>query len=135
MNASLLVPERKDDLGAVGALRTHILQHGYDPAVISVIPQLLSWVLDLHWPVALEVADALRGAGALLVEPIRQILESDDAAAKFAILTALVRNLDGEVIRALVPALSHVASIRDEEGAAKAAAEIIELLIVRPRES
>jgi hypothetical protein len=126
MSVNSLVPESKDDLGAVEALRSHILQHGYDSDVISAIPQLLSWVVDLHWPVASAVADVLRDGGALLVEPIREILESEDAAAKFAILTAVVRNLDAEVIRVLVPTLSLVVSKGDEEGAAEAAAEIIE---------
>jgi len=126
-----LVPANKDDLSAVEELRLHIQQFGFDLQVVSVLPQLLSWIVDLHWPVASELAHTLRGAGEILVEPLREILQSSDAGAQFAIITVLVRRLNNETISALLPALCRVALTLDEEGASEAASELIGSLVAR----
>ena len=55
-------------------------------ALVPHIPELLTWLQDINWPIARPVAAALSRCGIALVEPVRSILLSDDDIWKTWIL-------------------------------------------------
>ena len=104
MNVEQCIPKDKLDTRAVQFAETV----GY-PALNPVLPQLLEWLQDLNWPVALPVAHLLTRAGLEIVPPLRQILASNDSIWKYWILTALVPSLRREVREALRSEITRIA--------------------------
>lgn len=82
------------------------------------IPDLLTWLQDINWPVARLVADGLSRCGDPLVAPVRDVLRSDDAIWKLWILTALLPRCPRQVQEALLPEITRIATDpTDAEGA------------------
>lgn len=59
--------------------------------------ELLEWVQDINWPVALPIAERLADCGTEIVDPLEQILQSDDATWKYWVLSEIVHNASREV--------------------------------------
>lgn len=74
------------------------------------IPELLTWLQDINWPVARRVADGLSRCGEPLVAPVRDVLRSDDAIWKLWVLTALLPRCPRQVQEALLPELTRIAT-------------------------
>jgi len=66
-----------------------------------LIPQLLEWLQDINWPVALPVAELLSKQGKEIIEPIRGILCGKDTLWKKSIISELLVHCDSEVLLGL----------------------------------
>lgn len=74
MNIQDLIPKDKSDLAAVGNLSAYSFTE-----VESIIPELLTWLQDLHWPVAGKIFDYLEtNRDSLTNEVINVIIDNDD---------------------------------------------------------
>lgn len=105
MNLQSLIPKDKyDEENNV----EKIIALGY-PAIELIIPQLLEWIQDPNWPVAIKLSPFLFSLGEQLAKPIQNILvqEKLDPTWKWSILMyldsywnrELIYNIKGELIR------------------------------------
>ena len=69
--------------------------------IIPNIRPLLEWLRDINWPVAGPVAKLLSRHGNELIEPIREVLNSDDAIWKNWVLSELLCHTASSVRLAL----------------------------------
>ncbi|WP_189344224.1 DUF5071 domain-containing protein [Undibacterium macrobrachii] len=60
------------------------------PKIEPIALQLLDWLQDANWPVAVVLAPALANIGAPIAPYIKQILQSDDATWKYNLIQQLV---------------------------------------------
>ncbi len=88
-----LVPRHKADYAACDRLRA-----APDEQVRPLLPELLTWLQDINWPVAPRVVDRIRSMGGDLVPPVREILCSDDGIWKYWVLTQLLPVVDAAVV-------------------------------------
>lgn len=105
MNPRICIPRNKHDLLAI----EHAKGAGF-PALNEVLPELLAWLEDANWPVALPTASVLAGAGSEIVPPIRDILKGNDSIWKFWVIDLLVRHLKPDVQSELRADLLHLAN-------------------------
>ena len=96
MDNDVYVPVGKLDMAAIDRAE----RAGY-PAINDVLPNLLEWVQDANWPVAMPTAKLLGKAGTEIVSPIRQALQSDDGIWKYWIITLILSDLPDEVFNLL----------------------------------
>lgn len=76
-----LLPRSKQDIKRVKGL----MALGY-PAIAPVLPELLTWLQDINWPIAEPVSLLLATVGAPLVPHARKVLEGDDDLWKTGVL-------------------------------------------------
>lgn len=81
-----LIPQHKFDTERAQA----VIQTGY-PAIEPILPQLLEWIQDMNWPVALILAPFLSSIGNPLAPHIKIILSSNDEIWKYWILNRIVQ--------------------------------------------
>lgn len=114
-----LLPHHKQDCRRAEAL----VSLGY-PAVAPVLPELMTWIQDMNWPVAyMVVAPFLRSIGAPLIPEIRRVLQTDDETWKYWVLNDLVRD-SREVAFELEQTLSELANREPKDEAEAALQEI-----------
>jgi Domain of unknown function (DUF5071) len=85
MNLLEMLPVSKHDTdkaAKLGAL-------GY-PAVEPVLPQILKWLKDMNWPVAMVLKPLVAGIGAPLAPYLRDVFATDDDIWKYWILEVVV---------------------------------------------
>jgi hypothetical protein len=99
-----LLPQDKLDLHAVA----RVIERGY-PAVEPLLPELLTWMQDLNWPVAQALRPFLASIGAPLAPHIRPIFETDDDVWKYWIGICVVAE-SKPLTLALKPQLEKVAN-------------------------
>jgi hypothetical protein len=80
-----LIPKTKFETEKVDAL----IQLGY-PAVQPILPELMTWVQDMNWPVARVLRPFLVSIGAPLEPYIREILKTDDDNWKYWIISDFI---------------------------------------------
>jgi hypothetical protein len=101
------------------------------PAVAPVIPQILEWLQDLNWPVALVFQPFLVSIGEPLAPYVGAVLQGQDDIWKYSLLRVVV-DQSPELARALRPELEHVAKHpsagESEEEVDQVAVEILEAL-------
>ncbi len=68
-----LIPRNKFDLERAQAA----IAAGY-PAVAPILPELLSWIADMNWPIAEVIAPFLASIGEPLAPHIERVFETDD---------------------------------------------------------
>ncbi|MDO5625187.1 MAG: DUF5071 domain-containing protein [Pseudomonadota bacterium] len=85
MNPAELVPKHKLDLERAEAA----VAAGY-PAVASVLPELLTWLQDMNWPVARVLAPFLAGIGAPLEISVREVLDGTDHIWKYWVIREVI---------------------------------------------
>jgi hypothetical protein len=95
-----IVPENKFDMVAVKNL-----QVATDVEVTAKISELLTWLQDMNWPVAVHINERLISLGAPLVKPIEEILDGNDTMWKYWIITYLISKTSPEVKTRLRPKL------------------------------
>ena len=100
---AVAVPKDKADMAAVTALRATPRAD-----LVPLIPELLTWLADMNWPVARPISEILSGFGLELVEPIREILKSNDEVWKYWIVYFLA-DTGPEVFASLEPDVRRVA--------------------------
>ncbi|MGF6346805.1 DUF5071 domain-containing protein [Variovorax sp. W2I14] len=80
-----LLPVDKHDLPKAEA----VVALGY-PAVEALLPELITWMQDINWPVAKILTPFLAGIGEPLAPHLRMIFESEDHVWKYRVLDKLV---------------------------------------------
>ena len=81
------------------------------------IPFLLEWLQDYNWPGAKEIAAYLIQYADKLIDPIRNILKSEDYIWIYWVLSLIVANLPSSFCSNLSDDLKALAYNYDEEGA------------------
>ncbi len=76
-----IIPKDKYDLESVSNLYG-IPNEELEP----YLSELLVWVQNLNWPVAKIISKKLSMCGLEIVEPIKEILKSDDAIWKYFVI-------------------------------------------------
>lgn len=104
MSSQARVPQSKFDLEAVITL-----QQATPEALIPLVPELLSWLQDINWPVAAPVAAVLVGVGEPLIPHLRPILKSDDDMWIYWVLQNVVAALPVALQQQLEPELQALA--------------------------
>ena len=115
-----LLPQDKDDTAAA----QRVVAAGADE-VGPILPHLVMWLQDGNWPVAMELAPFLAGAGSAMVGPVRNVLASNDDTWKYWVLEAVVRRMSRKLILELADDLRRVAGQADEEEAYLSAREVL----------
>ncbi|WP_428427997.1 DUF5071 domain-containing protein [Pararhizobium sp.] len=86
------LPEDKFDLDAV----TQLEAAGF-PATAPFLGDLIAWIADGNWPVAVPVADFLVSAGAGAIPALRKVLQGRDAIHQYFALLLVVDRLPPDV--------------------------------------
>jgi len=86
MDLKECIPEDKFDLAAID----RAVEVGF-PQINPILPDLLEWIKDGNWPVALPTASLLSGAGLEIVPVIKSILNGDDGMWKYWTIDLVVR--------------------------------------------
>jgi hypothetical protein len=81
-----LIPRGKHDHERADA----VIEAGY-PAVGPILPELLEWVQDMNWPVAMKLAPFLASIGAPLAPHIREVFKTDDETWKCWIIGEILQ--------------------------------------------
>lgn len=125
-----LVPADKGDLATTEralAADPHLL--------VPVIPELIEWLRDGNWPVAVPVAKAIRRTGTSWLRAAESVLSGDDDAWKYWVLLLLVKS-SPECARVLEPVLRRAATQptlgEREEGVDAVARDILTSLGAKP---
>lgn len=105
VNIKNCIPEDKCDEDAIK--RAEDL--GF-PGLNPILPNLLEWVQDAHWPVTNDTAALLSKAGLEIVPHIRFILSSEDGMWKYWVIELVLKNIAPEVILALKSDLARLIS-------------------------
>ena len=99
------------------------------PAVNAILPDLLEWVMDPNWPVAMDLYPLLAQAGPEIVPAIRHAFEDKDAGWHWALLCFLVPHLREPAWKMLRPDVVKIATSptqgQREEEADQAAREVL----------
>jgi len=80
------IPTNKYDLAAID----RAVEVGF-PKINPILLDLLEWVKDGNWPVALPITSLLSGAGPEIVPYIKTILNGDDGIWKYWTIDLVVR--------------------------------------------
>ncbi len=99
-----IVPTHKSDLQTC-----HDLERATDSEVVEVIPELLKWVQDINWPVAQLVIARIRTFKEPIINPILEILESEDNVWKYHIIEHLLHKVDNSVLNQLKSTIERIA--------------------------
>jgi len=91
MDLTTLIPQHKSDIEAAH----RALEAGY-PTIGPILGELLEWMQDMNWPVAIEIETILLTVGAPLAPHILRVLQGDDDVWKYWILMRLVINFNKE---------------------------------------
>lgn len=92
MSLSDCIPKDKFDTEAVA--RAAAL--GF-PAINPILPDLLVWMQDLNWPVALDLAPLLATAGREIAPLIKTVFAGDDFIWSYALIAGLLPDVNDEV--------------------------------------
>lgn len=80
-----LVPKHKHDLDNLQLLKNL----GY-PAIRPVLPELMTWIQDMNWPVANAVAPFLVSLGSTLAPYVQEVLDTTDGMWKYWVITSVL---------------------------------------------
>ena len=80
------IPKDKYDLAVID----RAVEAGF-PQINPILPDLLEWIKDENWPVALPTATLLSGAGPEIVPFVKSILNADDGMWKYWTIDLVVR--------------------------------------------
>ncbi len=98
------IPNDKFDLDSC-----EILQKSSYAEVRPKIRELLTWVQDVNWPVALPIMNVLGKYGIDLIEPISEVLNSKDEIWKYNVIVHLLPLLEISIIKKLEPEILRIA--------------------------
>jgi hypothetical protein len=85
-----------------------------DSEIAPLLPEILTWVQDTNWPISRTVSTFLLQHPTRIVEPVRHILQSDDAEWIYNVL-GIIEQLPKEVQKALKVEVERVALRPTEE--------------------
>ncbi|MCD6068247.1 MAG: hypothetical protein K0S33_3073 [Bacteroidetes bacterium] len=121
MNIHDLIPKHKHDIETAEKLRNYSYEE-----IEPIVPELLTWLQDLNWPVAGPVIRSLEVHADKLAPELIKILRTDDGMWKYWVLHALCRNTkDPGLIKEIERIANSPAKDEKEEEADEIAREII----------
>ncbi len=127
MDLSTCIPSDKFDEAAVE--RAAAL--GF-PAINPILPDLLTWLQDINWPVAPVVAELLAKADIHIAPPINAVFAGDDGVWKYWILNHLAGHLDHSVWVLIEPEIMRLSrSPSGDDRAEEVDIAASELLVMR----
>lgn len=101
MDLKSVLPKDKHDIQAV----ERCINIGY-PKIIPILPELLTWIQDMNWPVAKVLAPFLSTIADHLETEIRTVFQSNDETWKYSLMTEIIvnssklrTNLNDELLR------------------------------------
>ncbi|MFB9329405.1 DUF5071 domain-containing protein [Paenibacillus aurantiacus] len=98
-----LLPRDKMDTETVRRLQdVHPLQ------LQPILPELLTWMQDINWPVAQELPKVLIPCGKLLIPELKRVLNSHDDMWQYACLGWIIQELPDDVIGELTSELQRL---------------------------
>ncbi len=101
---------------------------------IADIPSLLGWLQDMNWPGTSDIVARLRLFGPELIEPIREVLRTDDSIGHHWILIAFAPAFKRDFWHPLSGELERLAGQTEEvEGANLEALYILATFDLAPR--
>lgn len=102
---------------------------------IADIPALLGWLQDMNWPGTSDIVQRLRQFGPELIEPIREVVRSEDSLWHYWILIAFVPAFEGDFWHPLSGELERLAGrVEEIEGANLEALYILATFKLAPRQ-
>jgi hypothetical protein len=81
MDQQPLVPSNKEDVETASRLKDHTFEE-----LKPFIPQLLSWIQNMNWPVAAPVADYLLTVSPSITSEIIEVLKGNNDVWKYSCL-------------------------------------------------
>ncbi|TKJ83398.1 DUF5071 domain-containing protein [Paenibacillus sp. CFBP13512] len=99
-----LIPETKFDFGAIQRLQQLEPQQ-----LIPILPELLVWLQDINWPVAMPMSKILLTVPNEIVPHVRDVLHTDDTEWIEWCLQYIVVFLPVALIRKLEPEIRRIA--------------------------
>lgn len=99
-----LIPESKFDFGAIQRLQQLEPQQ-----LIPILPELLVWLQDINWPVAIPMSKILLTVPNEIVPHVRDVLHTDDTEWIEWCLQYIVGLLPVALIRKLEPEIRRIA--------------------------
>ncbi|WP_010095155.1 DUF5071 domain-containing protein [Ornithinibacillus scapharcae] len=84
-----MIPKNKFDTNAIVQL-----QQASKEEVVPILPELLTWIQDINWPIATEIVNLLRTYYKETVPYIKNILISDDSIWKYWCLLELIQPME-----------------------------------------
>lgn len=99
-----LIPESKFDFGAIQRLQQLEPQQ-----LIPILPELLVWLQDINWPVAIPMSKILLTVPDEIVPHVRDVLHTDDTEWIEWCLQYIVGLLPVALIRKLEPEIRRIA--------------------------
>lgn len=100
-----LLPQHKFDIERANA----IVSCG-DPAVETILPELVEWLRDYNWPVARVLSPFLANIGLPIVPAIHYVLQTDDDIWKYWVLLYIVDKSSLNVAENLRDELTRIAT-------------------------
>lgn len=89
-----IVPKASDDVEAINSLI-----NSSDEEVEFVIHDLLEWLQDMNWPVAIPITEKISKLKAsVLQDPLKEILQGSDGIWKYWILTMLIPKIEQDIV-------------------------------------
>jgi len=105
-----IVPKDKYDLSSVRELGSKS-----DDDLEPYIEELLNWVQDLNWPVALPICKRLSEYRKDLNKPLLKVLNSNDAIWKYNVITQIVTELSDPIPEKIIEPLVQIINSPSEE--------------------
>ena len=103
-NIRSLLPRHKHDLENVKRLKE------FDLADLKpILPELFTWIQDINWPVAVEIAKILVSCGREIVPELKKVMASSDDDWKFACLGWVIKELPREITKEMETELKRIA--------------------------
>ena len=116
-----LLPVDKHDLESIEKLSTL----GF-PALNDLLPEMLTWIQDMNWPVATPMCLLVAQAGPELIPEIEAILGGDDLGWSYFLITDLLPLLPHDKQNTLIPAVKMLYDRVDDDDIREAASEFID---------
>ena len=99
------IPTDKFDIETADKL----MQYSYDQ-IKPIIPELLTWIQDLHWPVSEPIANYLRTISENLSDNIIEIMEGTDEEWKWSCIQVFAISADKMPETAVVEEIRRIAN-------------------------
>ncbi len=105
-----IVPKDKYDLSSVRELGSKS-----DDDLEPHIGELINWVQDLNWPVALPICKRLSEYRKDFHKPLLKVLNSNDAIWKYNVITQIVTELGDPIPEKIIEPLVQIINSPSEE--------------------
>ncbi|RFS22694.1 DUF5071 domain-containing protein [Chitinophaga silvatica] len=93
MDIQEMIPKHKDDQKVIAELKKLSFEE-----IKPIVPDLLTWLQDINWPIARHIAEVLEPFSDKLVPDIVEILKTNDGIWKLWILVTLARKTKDETL-------------------------------------